>query len=117
MALKTLNQNNLYHAYVNQLYNHGSIKIQIETKEWEGDLKEYVTGSYKHLKNVADFKSVARYLLKMMDIELPTRNPITQHNMNKNHFNKVNKEDLTHHISWLREQLIYNNIRPYNDSV
>lgn len=114
MATRSLNQLHLYHAYARQLYNHGVVKIQIEDREWVDDLKAYVSSSYKHLKTSADRMSVARYLLKIMDIELPTRNPITEHNMNKNHFDKGFKEDLTHHISWLREQLIYNNIEPYD---
>ena len=114
MATRTNPQIKLYQAYANQLYYAGVIKIQIETKEWIDDLQKYVYYNYKHLKYNKDRLSVARYLLKIMDIELPTRNPITENNMNKNHFDKAFKEDLSHHISWLREQLIYNNIRPYD---
>ena len=111
---KSLNQNNLYHAYIKQLWEHGEIKIDLGSQIWKGDLKKYVIENYKHLKTNAEFKSVGRYLLKMMDIELTTRNPITSSNMNKNHFDRAFMEDLTHHISFLREQLIYNNIEPYN---
>lgn len=114
MNPKSLNQNNLYHAYIKQLWEHGTIKIDLITHVWEGDLKQYVIENYKHLETNAEHKSVGRYLLKMMDTELLTRNPITSSNMNKNHFDKAFMEDLTQHISFLREQLIYNNIEPYN---
>lgn len=112
--LKTPNQNQLYHAYCNQLYNAGWIKIDLVTQTWQGDLKQYINENYRTFKTNKQRKDMARYLLKIMDIELPTLNPITSSNMNKNHFEKGTKEDLTHHISWLREQLIENKITPYN---
>ena len=113
-TLKSDRQNRLYHAYIRQLYNHGVIKIDMVTQVWEDDLKQYVYDNYSTFKKKSERKDIARYLLKIMDIELPTRNAITSSNMNKNHFDKAFKEDLTHHISWLREQLVYNNIEPYN---
>jgi hypothetical protein len=111
---RSYEQIKLYQGYCKQLYNAGTIKIQLDGKEWVGDLKEYIHHNYKAFSKKAEFVSMARYLLKIMDLELPTKNPITSSNPNKNHFDVADMKDLTHHISWLREQLIYNHIEPFN---
>lgn len=116
MRNKTYEQTKLYHGYFNQLWNAGTIRIPIETREWVGDLKEYVETNYGVFSTKQQFKDMARYLLKIMDIELPTTNPITANNPNKNHFESVDKADLTHHISWLHELLHYNKIDPFNET-
>lgn len=112
---RSQNQLNTYQGYFQQLWTAGVIKVQIEDREWVDDLRKYVHDNYRDMPTKKDVKDMARYLLKMMDIELPTRNPITSSNPNKNHFDRAYMEDLTHHISWLKEVLQYNDITPFNE--
>lgn len=59
-------------------------------------------------------KSLA--ILKALDVELPTRNAkFPNESPNKNEFHDTDMQDLTHHISWLRELLWDNKIVPFND--
>ena len=89
----------LYHAYVKQVKALDVVKIQLETMEWRGCLR--------NVKN-------SRYLLKALDYELPITNvAYPLRSPNKNEFCDANTEHLTHHISWLREVLIYNGVTPW----
>ena len=54
-------------------------------------------------------------ILKALDIELPIRNEAFPNCQNKNEFHEAHIEDLTHHISWLREIVWDNGLVPYND--
>ena len=56
-----------------------------------------------------------RYLLKALDLELPIKNEHYPKSPNKNEFHDADMQDLTHHISWLRELLWDNKIVPFND--
>lgn len=113
---KTINQLRLYNGLVNQLINAGEIKIDMGCgKEWRGDLWKYVTENYHTFKKKAEYRDMVRYLLKLLDTELPTRNPITQHNINKCHFGDATRDELSHHISWLKEQLWANGIVPFDE--
>ncbi len=98
---RSYEQLRLYHAYIKQLKALEVVTIQIDTKEWKGRLRG--------LKN-------PRYLLKVLDLELPHRNEkFPDNSPNKTEFCDANIEDLTHHISWLREVLWDNGVVPYND--
>ena len=113
--MRSYEQLKLYQGYCKQLFFAGTIKVQMDGKEWVGDLKKYIESNYTVFSTSKEAKNMARYLLKIMDIELPTRNPITSTNANKNHFESANKDDLSHHISWLKEVLHTNKINPFNE--
>ena len=98
---RSYEQLKLYFAYIKQLRALDVVKVQMETKEWCGCLR-----------SVKD----ARYLLKVLDLELPTTNKdFPNKSKNKNRFDVADMSSLTHHISWLREVLYENRTIPYND--
>jgi len=98
---RSYDQLKLYHALIKQLRAMDVVKVQIGHKEWRGCLRA-----------VRD----ARYLLKILDLELPTKNEaFPDKSKNKNRFDVADMEDLTHHISWLREVLYDNGVIPIND--
>lgn len=112
--LRSLSQIRYYQKLVNQLIDAGEIEIDLGSHKWRGDIYKYVSENYHTFKTKKQIRDMCRYLLKIMDTELPTRNSITQNNINKCHFDKAPMEDLQHHISWLREQLLNNNIKPFD---
>jgi len=98
---RSMEQLRLYHAYIKQLKALDSVKIQVADKDWIGRLRG--------LKN-------PRYLLKVLDLELPQRNEaFPEKSPNKIEFCDANMSDLTHHINFLREVLWDNGVVPYND--
>lgn len=98
---RSYEQLRLYHGYIKQIKQADVIKIQLHDKEWRG-----------RLTCVKD----PRYLLKVLDLELPQRNEaFPEKDNNKTPFHDANMEDLTHHISWLREVLWDNQIVPFNE--
>ena len=79
MKQRSNEQLRYYHKLVKQLIHAGEVEIDLGTHKWKGDIWKYVATNYGFTK-VKDVESMCRYLLKIMDTELPTRNPITQHN-------------------------------------
>ena len=98
---RSYEQLKLYHAYIKQLRALDVVKVQIGHKEWIGSLR-----------NVRD----ARYLLKVLDLGLPTTNiSFPEKSKNKNKFSDTEMNSLTHHISWLREVLYESRTIPFDD--
>jgi len=98
---RSYEQLKLYHALIKQIKKLDVVKIQLDTKEWRGCLR-----------NVRD----CRYLLKILDMDLSTKNKaFPDKSKNKNRFDVADVNDLTQHISWLREVLYDNHIIPFND--
>ena len=91
----------LYHGYVKQLRQANEIKVNVD-----GQVFQFRFSSIKE----------PRYILKALDVELPTQNDkFPNESPNKNEFHDTMMEDLTHHISWLRELLFDNSIIPFNE--
>ena len=98
---RSYDQLRLYHGYVKQLRQANEIKVNVD-----GQVFHFRFSSTKE----------PRYILKALDVELPTRNAkFPNESPNKNEFHDTNMQDLTHHISWLRELLFCNNLIPFND--
>lgn len=98
---RSTDQLRLYFGYVRQLLHANEIKVNID-----GQVFQFRFSSVKE----------PRYLLKALDVELPTTNAkFPNESKNKNEFPDTMMEDLTHHISWLRELLFSNNLIPFND--
>ena len=99
---RSYDQLRLYHGYVKQLRQANEIKVNVD-----GQVFQFRFSSIKE----------PRYILKALDVELPTRNAkFPNESPNKNEFHDTIMEDLTHHISWLRELLFCNNLIPFNDA-
>ena len=98
---RSYDQLRLYHGYVKQLRQANEIKVNVD-----GKVFQFRFSSIKE----------PRYILKALDVELQIRNDkFPNESPNKNEFHDADMQDLTHHISWLRELLWYNNIVPFND--
>ena len=98
---RSYDQLRLYHGYVKQLRQANEIKVNVD-----GKVFQFRFSSIKE----------PRYILKALDVELPTRNDkFPNESPNKNEFHDADMQDLTHHISWLRELLWDNKIVPFND--
>lgn len=98
---RSYEQLKLYHGYINQLRKANEIKVNVD-----GQIFQFRFSAIKE----------PRYILKALDVELPTTNPLfPNESPNKNEFHKTEMQDLTHHINWLRELLYDNNITPFND--
>ena len=98
---RSINQLKLYFKYIKQLRQANKIKINID-----GEVMQF---RFTCVKN-------PRYLLKALDLELPTTNDkFPLESANKNEFHKTDMTDLTHHISFLRELLWDNKIIPFNE--
>lgn len=98
---RSYDQLRLYFGYVKQLRQANDIKVNVD-----GQVFQFRFSSIKE----------PRYILKALDVELPTRNAkFPNESPNKNEFHDTDMQDLTHHISWLRELLYYNKIYPFND--
>lgn len=98
---RSYEQLKLYHAYIKQLRALDVVKVQIGHKEWRGCLRAI---------------SDARYLLKVLDLGLPIKNKaFPEKSKNKNRFDVADVDDLTQHISWLREVLYDNGVIPITD--
>jgi hypothetical protein len=103
MDAKTINQNKLYHGLIKQLRQADMLKIQ------------YQADFFKLRPNIIN-KDSFRYLLKVLDVELETSNVyFPEVSQNKNEFCDASKEDLQHHISWLKEVLWDNKIIPFDE--
>ena len=98
---RSYDQLRLYFGYVKQLRQANEIKVNVD-----GQVFQFRFSSIKE----------PRYILKALDVELPTRNAkFPNESPNKNEFHDTMMEDLTHHISFLRELLFCNNLIPFND--
>ena len=98
---RSYDQLRLYHGYIKQLRQANEIKVNVD-----GQVFQFRFLSIKE----------PRYILKALDVELPTRNDkFPNESPNKNEFHDADMQDLTHHISWLRELLWDNKIVPFND--
>ena len=97
---RSYDQLRLYFGYIRQLRQADEIKVNLD-----GQMFQFRFSSIKE----------PRYILKALDVELPIRNVNFPKCPNKNEFHDTNMEDLTHHISWLRELLYDNKIIPFND--
>ena len=98
---RSYDQLRLYHGYVRQLRQANEIKVNVD-----GQVFQFRFSSIKE----------PRYILKALDVELPPRNAkFPTESPNKNEFHDADMQDLTHHISWLRELLWDNKIVPFND--
>ena len=98
---RSYDQLRLYHCYVKQLRQANEIKVNVD-----GQVFQFRFSSIKE----------PRYILKALDVELQTRNnKFPKESPNKNEFHDADMQDLTHHISWLRELLWDNKIVPFND--
>lgn len=98
---RSYDQLRLYHGYIKQLRQANEIKVNVD-----GQVFKFRFSSIKE----------PRYILKALDVELPTRNDkFPNKSPNKNEFHDTMMEDLTHHISWLRELLFDNGIIPFNE--
>lgn len=98
---RSYDQLRLYHGYVRQLRQANEIKVNVDCQVFQ-----FRFSSIKE----------PRYILKALDVELPTRNnKFPNESQNKNEFHDTMMEDLTHHISWLRELLFDNGIIPFNE--
>lgn len=98
---RSYDQLRLYHGMIKQLRKANEIKVNVD-----GQVFQFRFSSIKE----------PRYILKALDVELPTRNAkFPNESPNKNEFHDTMMEDLTHHISWLRELLWDNKIIPFND--
>lgn len=98
---RSYDQLRLYHGYVKQLRQANEIKVNVD-----GQVFQFRFSSIKE----------PRYILKALDVELPIRNDkFPKESPNKNEFHDTMMEDLTHHISWLRELLFDNGIIPFNE--
>ncbi|MDR1461476.1 MAG: hypothetical protein LBI78_07515 [Campylobacteraceae bacterium] len=101
--MKTIYQNRLYHGLIKQLHEAQMIKIQFEN-------------DFFKFRPQAINKDSFRYLLKVLDGELKATNTyFPEASQNKNEFCDASKEDLQHHISWLKEVLWDNKIVPFDD--
>lgn len=99
---RSYGQLKLYFKYVKQLRQANEIKVNVD-----GQVFQFRFSSIKE----------PRYILKALDVELPIRNDkFPNESPNKNEFHDTMMEDLTHHISWLRELLFDNGIIPFTDS-
>ena len=99
---RSYDQLRLYHGYVKQLRQANEIKVNVD-----GQVFQFRFSSIKE----------PRYILKALDVELPTRNAkFPNESPNKNEFHDTDMQDLTNHISWLRELLFSNNLIPFNDA-
>ena len=98
---RSYDQLRLYFGYISQLRHADEIKVNLD-----GKVFQFRFSSIKE----------PRYILKALDVELPTRNnKFPNESPNKNEFHDTIMEDLTHHISWLRELLFDNGIIPFNE--
>lgn len=98
---RSYDQLRLYHGYVKQLRQANEIKVNVD-----GQVFQFRFSAIKE----------PRYILKALDVELPTTNAkFPNESPNKNEFHDTDMQDLTHHISWLRELLFCNNLIPFND--
>ena len=98
---RSTDQLRLYFGYVKQLRQANEIKVNVD-----GQVFQFRFSSIKE----------PRYILKALDVELPTTNAkFPNESPNKNEFHDTDMQDLTHHISWLRELLFSNNLIPFND--
>lgn len=98
---RSYDQLRLYHGMIKQLRQANEIKVNVD-----GQVFQFRFSSIKE----------PRYILKALDVELPTRNAkFPNESPNKNEFHDTDMQDLTHHISWLRELLFCNNLIPFND--
>lgn len=97
---RSYEQLRLYFGYIKQLRHADEIKVNLD-----GQMFQF------RFKNIKE----PRYILKALDVELPIRNVNFPTCPNKNEFHDTNMEDLTHHISWIRELLYDNKIIPFND--
>ena len=97
---RSYEQLKLYYKYIAQLRELDNIKVNVD-----GNVFMF---RFSGLKN-------PRYLLKALDLELPIKNEHYPKSPNKNEFHDADMQDLTHHISWLRELLWDNKIVPFND--
>ena len=103
MSQRSYEQIKLYQGYSTQLIEAKEIKVDMGLKVWRGRLNSIR-------------RDHARYMLKAFDLELPHTNPnYPNKSKNKNRFSQTDMADLTHHISFLREVLIDNQITPFND--
>jgi len=99
---RSYEQLKLYHGYINQLRQANEITVNLD-----GQVMQF---RFSVVKN-------PRYLLKALDLELPTtNNKFPLESANKNEFHKTDMTDLTHHISFLRELLWDNKIIPFNEA-
>ena len=98
---RSTDQLRLYFGYVKQLRQANEIKVNVD-----GQVFQFRFSSIKE----------PRYILKALDVELPTTNAkFPNESPNKNEFHDTDMQDLTNHISWLRELLFSNNLIPFND--
>ena len=98
---RSYDQLRLYFGYVKQLRQANEIKVNVD-----GKVFQFRFSSIKE----------PRYILKALDVELPITNvKFPNESPNKNEFHGADMQDLTHHISWLRELLFSNNLIPFND--
>ena len=98
---RSYDQLRLYHGMIKQLRQANEIKVNVD-----GQVFQFRFSSIKE----------PRYILKALDVELPTTNEkFPNESPNKNEFHDTDMQDLTHHISWLRELLFCNNLIPFND--
>lgn len=98
---RSYDQLRLYHGMIKQLRQANEIKVNVD-----GQVFQFRFSSIKE----------PRYILKALDVELPTSNAkFPNESPNKNEFHDTDMQDLTHHISWLRELLFCNNLIPFND--
>lgn len=98
---RSTDQLRLYFGYVKQLRQANEIKVNVD-----GQVFQFRFSSIKE----------PRYILKALDVELPTRNAkFPNESPNKNEFHDTDMQDLTHHISWIRELLFDNKIIPFNE--
>ena len=98
---RSYDQLRLYHGYVKQLRQANEIKVNVD-----GQVFQFRFSSIKE----------PRYILKALDVELPIRNDkFPKESPNKNEFHNTMMEDLTHHLSWIRELLFDNGIIPFNE--
>ena len=98
---RSYDQLRLYHGMIKQLRQANEIKVNVD-----GQVFQFRFSSIKE----------PRYILKALDVELPTSNAkFPNESPNKNEFHDTMMEDLTHHLSWLRELLFDNGIIPFNE--
>ena len=103
MQSRSYNQLKYYHKLINQLKNQAEIKV-------------YCNSEWFKMRPLKIQDNSFRYLLKMLDTELPTICEISPQNQNKNPFDDAEMAHLQHHIEWLRGVLYDNGIIPFDDA-
>jgi len=105
------NQLRLYYGYIKQLRYRDQIRVHTDDGWFMMQPYKLIRHSSRGNRNNTES---FRYLLKMLDAELPTTEEVTPTQQNKNKFEDVEMADLNHHIRWLEQVLWDNDIVPFN---